>query len=183
MRRNNKKEEKIVAKIVKYADMIDRICYHYADGNEYLTKELKSVAVIALWKELYRHGFSRLRTENNEISWVFSIVSNAAKNYIKRTYDQSELVYIGNFQSFLDRNNVSSVSDVEKEYIDKEQKEILYRAIENLKPTDRTVALLFLDGHPYSEIAEQMGITESDVGTRVARVKEKIRKQFMDYER
>jgi len=34
-----------------------------------------------------------------------------------------------------------------------------------------------LDDYPYREIADMLGISESNVGTKLARVKEKLRKQ------
>jgi RNA polymerase sigma-70 factor (ECF subfamily) len=49
--------------------------------------------------------------------------------------------------------------------------EWLYRQIAQLKDVDRSVALLLLDGFSYREIAAIVGITESNVGVKINRIK------------
>ena len=49
--------------------------------------------------------------------------------------------------------------------------EWLYRQIAELKDVDRSVALLLLDGFSYREIAAIVGITESNVGVKINRIK------------
>jgi RNA polymerase sigma-70 factor (ECF subfamily) len=49
--------------------------------------------------------------------------------------------------------------------------EWLYHQIAQLKDVDRSVALLLLDGFSYKEIAAIVGITESNVGVKINRIK------------
>ena len=49
--------------------------------------------------------------------------------------------------------------------------EWLYQQIAQLKDVDRSVALLMLDGFSYKEIADVVGITESNVGVKINRIK------------
>jgi RNA polymerase sigma-70 factor (ECF subfamily) len=49
--------------------------------------------------------------------------------------------------------------------------EWLYRQIAQLKEVDRSVALLLLDGFSYKEIAAITGLTESNVGVKINRIK------------
>ena len=49
--------------------------------------------------------------------------------------------------------------------------EWLYRQIAQFKEVDRSVALLLLDGFSYKEIAAIVGITESNVGVKIHRIK------------
>src|SRR4249919_624167 len=49
--------------------------------------------------------------------------------------------------------------------------EWLYRQIAQLKDVDRSVALLMLDGFSYREIAAIVGISESNVGVKINRIK------------
>jgi RNA polymerase sigma-70 factor, ECF subfamily len=49
--------------------------------------------------------------------------------------------------------------------------EWLYHQIAQLKDVDRSVALLLLDGFTYKEIAAIVGITESNVGVKINRIK------------
>jgi RNA polymerase sigma-70 factor (ECF subfamily) len=49
--------------------------------------------------------------------------------------------------------------------------EWLYHQIAQLKQVDRSVALLLLDGFSYKEIAAIVGLTESNVGVKINRIK------------
>jgi RNA polymerase sigma-70 factor (ECF subfamily) len=49
--------------------------------------------------------------------------------------------------------------------------EWLYHQIAQLKDVDRSVALLLLDGFSYKEIASIVGLTESNVGVKITRIK------------
>ena len=51
----------------------------------------------------------------------------------------------------------------------------LLSVIETLPPLDRALILLQLEGNSYDEIAEVTGISTSNVGTRLNRVKAKIK--------
>ena len=55
-----------------------------------------------------------------------------------------------------------------------ERLEELYAAIRQLKPIDRTLMLLHLDGYSYQEIAEITGLSTSNVGVRLLRCKDRL---------
>lgn len=52
--------------------------------------------------------------------------------------------------------------------------ERLYAAIRTLAPVERSLVLLSLDGLPYAEIARLHGLTESNVGARLTRLRQKL---------
>ena len=52
--------------------------------------------------------------------------------------------------------------------------ERLYAAIRTLGPVDRSLVLLSLDGLAYGEIARLHGLSESNVGVRLTRARQKI---------
>jgi RNA polymerase sigma-70 factor (ECF subfamily) len=56
--------------------------------------------------------------------------------------------------------------------------EWLYHQIAQLKDVDRSVALLMLDGFSYREIAAVVGITESNVGVKINRIKAALTAQL-----
>ena len=58
---------------------------------------------------------------------------------------------------------------------DSEQSEILYRCIDELNEINKVIILLYLDGNSHDEISEIMGISKTNVGTRIGRIKEQIR--------
>ena len=52
----------------------------------------------------------------------------------------------------------------------------LYRAIRRLNKADRAVILLYLDELPYHEIAEIIGTNPNNIGVRVKRIKDRLKK-------
>jgi RNA polymerase sigma-70 factor (ECF subfamily) len=55
---------------------------------------------------------------------------------------------------------------------------LLYEAMERLDELDRALLILHLDGHRYDTIAEILGISETNVGTKLTRLKQKLRRDL-----
>ena len=56
--------------------------------------------------------------------------------------------------------------------------ELLLRWIDDLGELDKALVLLYLDGHDHASIAEVLGISVSNVGTKLQRIKNKLRAAF-----
>lgn len=54
----------------------------------------------------------------------------------------------------------------------------LHRVIAGLEPLNRALLLLWLDDLPYREIGEVLGLSESNVGVRLNRLKARLRTQL-----
>lgn len=54
----------------------------------------------------------------------------------------------------------------------------LDRAVASLDPLNRALLMLYLDDLPYREIGEILGLTESNVGVRLNRLKQRLRAQM-----
>ena len=52
----------------------------------------------------------------------------------------------------------------------------LYGAIKQLSEVDRAVILLYLEEKSYQEIAEIMGSNTNNIGVRIKRIKERLKK-------
>ena len=59
-----------------------------------------------------------------------------------------------------------------------ERIEWLYRFVRTLPPLDRALMLLYLDDRSYREIAEVLGVTETNVGTKINRLKQLMRRDL-----
>jgi RNA polymerase sigma-70 factor (ECF subfamily) len=85
------------------------------------------------------------------------------------------------------RPETQPLADVERTLVMKEQVEDgrinwLYEQIGQLEPIDRSVCLLMLDGYKYREIADILGISESNVGVKVHRIKQHLSRKSMELE-
>jgi RNA polymerase sigma-70 factor (ECF subfamily) len=62
-----------------------------------------------------------------------------------------------------------------------EQLQLLEQFIATLNDLDKALILLYLDDKSYAEIAQIMGISVSNVGTKLGRVREKLRAKFENH--
>jgi RNA polymerase sigma-70 factor (ECF subfamily) len=61
-----------------------------------------------------------------------------------------------------------------------EETRILIEAIQKLNEIDKSIMLLYLDGLSYNEIAGIIGISASNVGVRISRAKDMLKKILKD---
>jgi RNA polymerase sigma factor (sigma-70 family) len=59
-----------------------------------------------------------------------------------------------------------------------EEVQDLYQWIERLDPLNKALALLYLDGNNYQEIAEALGISETNAATKISRLKQTLRQEI-----
>jgi RNA polymerase sigma-70 factor (ECF subfamily) len=66
----------------------------------------------------------------------------------------------------------------QKDNLQEEQLGILYEHIKQLNTIEKGLILLFLEGKKYEEIATITGFTPTNVGTRLNRIKQKLKSQI-----
>ena len=55
---------------------------------------------------------------------------------------------------------------------------MLYQFIESLNEIDKALILLYLDDNKYKDISDILGITETNVATKISRIKVYLREKF-----
>lgn len=110
------------------------------------------------------HSIPSFRQESAAPTWIYRIAINTAIKWVRkeRKHDQTEA--IDNIQYLLHENKVP---------ID-ERLAWLYEEIHQFNEIDRSIALLLLDGFSYKEMAAMLGITESNVGVKINRIKKQL---------
>lgn len=58
----------------------------------------------------------------------------------------------------------------------------LYTSIKKFDEIDRSLTLLLLDGFSYKEMAQMMGISESNIGVKIHRIKKQLTENSKQYE-
>lgn len=160
------KEEKFKALYQANNDKIYRLCLGFM-GNSYDADDLLQDILIKIWDNL--HSF---KGESNISTWIYRIATNTAILYSKRRSRQEK------------RHDVLAQNDEEIESTEvnssEREEEInqLYKAISSLKEIDRIVIGLLLEESSYEEIAEITGLTTSNVGVRINRIKKTLNKKL-----
>jgi RNA polymerase sigma-70 factor (ECF subfamily) len=101
-------------------------------------------------------------------TWVYRVALNTAMNF--RRKKKAETLFTPT--DFGKPSQFGQIIEAEPS----EELDILYRCIDELDDLNKAIILLYLDGNPHDEIAEITGISKSNVGTRIGRIKEQLKK-------
>jgi RNA polymerase sigma-70 factor, ECF subfamily len=153
------------ARFVEWARSYDavlwKIARSYAPAGEH--EALHQDLLIALW-----HAAPLYRDEAKPSTFIYRVALNSAMNW-SRSRTRYGRRHVG-----LDEGT-AQVPAAQSEAEERErQVEQLYAALATLPDADRSIALLYLDELSYREIADVLGITESNVGVRLNRVKKRL---------
>ena len=109
------------------------------------------------------------RGDSKPTTWLYRVAFNTAlawkRGEKKRRGRQSSLPIV----DLAAQATTSAEAERNGQVIDQ-----LYAAIRALPPAKRALLVLFLDGFTYREIAEVVGITESNVGVSLNRIKKEL---------
>lgn len=123
---------------------------------------------IQVWRSV-----PNFREESRVTTWLYRIALNTA---IK--WNRDEKKYREGRQSF---DKMEHLLQQKQETVD-ERLEWMYRQISKLDKVDRSLCLLMLDGFSYREMSDILGITESNVGVKIHRIKKHLIEKSEEYD-
>lgn len=127
-------------------------------------KDLYQDIVYQLWK-----SFDSFRNESKRSTWMYRVAMNTAITHYKKDRRKQPTVSI-------DKVVVNHMDSDNEEL---EQKiRMLYAHINQLDVLEKGLMLLLLEGKKYEEISEITGLTTSNVGTRISRIKRKLQSKI-----
>lgn len=153
-------EKRFTVFIEEHRRVIYKCCYMYATDDENLS-DLYQETVINLWK-----GFPNFRGECKASTWVYRVALTTCLSFLRKSKSKPVIVPI----------TVDLEAGLSEEDGRMEQLKELYRMIDQLGKLERALILLWLDERSYQEIADIMGISLSNVATRLSRIREKLKK-------
>ena len=108
-------------------------------------------------------------------TWVYRVSHNVAASHIVRQRRVSaRLVDLDALEC--DRRIIDGEALAERTHSASRLLELVHK----LKPLDRQVFLLYLEGEPAGSIAETMGLSPGNVATKIHRIKRLLSQQFFE---
>ncbi|WP_460639640.1 RNA polymerase sigma factor [Larkinella harenae] len=104
-------------------------------------------------------------------TWLYRIALNVSISFYRKQTSRDK------FNQPLTTEILRLITDEERLDIDSDLA-MLHGFIRELKELDRALILLYLEERSQHEIADILGITPSNVSTKVARIKEQLRQKF-----
>lgn len=147
----------------QHAGLIHKVAYAYCRDATDRDDVIQEIAV-QLWRSRDRYD-ERFK----ETTWIYRIAINVAISFHRRERRHR------NRRVSLDGPAITIAAPSAEPNPDIE---LLMRWIGDLGELDRALVLLYLDGHDHASIADVLGISVSNVGTKLQRIKIKLRAAF-----
>ncbi len=152
-------KEEFIKLIKRYEGIIFKITTIYTDSRED-QQDLYQDIVYQLWK-----SFDNFRNESKISTWMYRVALNTALTRVKQKKRQWNTVAI---------NELVLEQTEQYDAIFEERLRQLYTYIHQLNVMEKGLMLLLLEGKKYEEIAKITGLTPTNVGTRISRIKQKL---------
>ena len=159
---------RFVALLDEHRKILYKVAGAYCKG-EADRADLAQEIVGQLWR-----AFPRYDEHYRFSTWMYRIALNVAISFYRGESRRLRTVVPAE----------DSILQVAAEEPDPEQDERLAQLrtfIEQLGELDRAMIILYLDGHRHAAIAEILGMSETNVGTRIGRIKQRLRRDFANH--
>ena len=157
------KKERFIAAIAESEGFIYKLASTYT-STATDQRDLVQEIIYQLWKSF--HTFS----EQSKLgTWIYRVALNTAVYQLRQSKKQVQTITID--------EQVLSHTDAGTSH-EEEKWNLLRQQIETLNLLDKGIVMLYLEGKSHDEIADITGISKSNVGTRLQRIKEKIKQRI-----
>jgi RNA polymerase sigma factor (sigma-70 family) len=151
-------EKELIEILNLHRGLIYKVCNLYCADQED-RKDLFQEIVLQVWKSL-----PRFRHESALSTWMYRIALNTAITHFKKETRSN------NYRS-ITGIDIPDLSDGdEREELMKQ----MFAAIDGLDKIDKSIILLHLEEKSYEEISEIIGISKSNVGVKLNRIKTRL---------
>lgn len=126
--------------------------------------ELAQDIVMQLWR-----AFPGYDPQRRFSTWLYRIALNVAISHVRSRnhHDRHVIPLDETLHDVADERSTDIESD--------DQVRALQRVIAQLDVLSRALLLLYLDEHSYREIGDVLGLSETNVATKISRLKQRIR--------
>ena len=144
--------------VKEYRKTIYTVCYFFSKDTEEVN-DLYQEILINLWR-----GFPNYRGESSLKTWIWRVSLNTCSNQERKKKSRIQTVPLSIDIDLYNDDDAGS-----------RQIQMLYDRINRLDVFDRAIILLWLENMTYQDIADVVGISVSNVTTRLFRIKEQLK--------
>lgn len=144
-----------------YWQKIFRLCMGYVNDFD-LAKDLTQDTFMVVWQQL-----PNFRNESAIGTWIFRIATNNCLRQIEKQNRSQKVKLPAHLQ---EDNNESTESHIQ----------FLYQCISELPEMERIIISLELEEVKQAEIAQIVGLSESNVRVKIHRIKEKLAQKLKE---
>lgn len=159
------REQAFIALVEQHAGILRKVAASYtrthADRHD-LMQEIS----LHMWK-----AYPRYTPDRSFSTWMYRIALNVAISHLRRASRPLRQTV-----PLEEECNLAAGPATENE--PDERVALLERVTEELEPLNRALLLLYLEEREYREIAAILGLTETNVATKLSRLKQRVRTEI-----
>lgn len=156
---NNDLKEKFENLVRQEKGTIYSICLMFAPDRQQ-ADDLAQETLINLWL-----GLPKFREDSSSHTWVYRVTLNTCISFDRKKKRQN-----------FDKADGIDVSLPSEDSDNGANARKLHERIQSLEFFDRAIILLWLEGLPYDEIGDIVGISANAVSVRLVRIREKLKR-------
>ena len=156
------KKDTFIKAIQENERLIFKVASFYTDSKDDRDDLVQDI-IYNLWK-----SFDSFQQRSSFSTWMYRVAMNVAILHLKQRKRKVQAVPI----------DLGALNFAETGFDGNEEKlQVLRKLMNDLNLFDKGILMLYLEDKSHTEIAEIIGISKSNVGTKLSRIKEKLRQQ------
>ena len=155
----NTQELEFTRFVHEYKATIYTVCYMFSKDNDEVNDLFQEI-LINLWK-----GFDSFEGRSDIRTWVYRVALNTCITIDRKKKRRRDKEAKVEMDINLYEDNDADTKQVKK----------LYERINKLGVFDRAIVLLWLEGMPYDEIGQIVGISSKNVSVKLVRIREELK--------
>ncbi len=149
-----------------HAAIVHHVVHAFAVGDD--RNDLRQEILLSLWRAV-----PAFRESSAPSTFIYRVAHNAALLWLR-----GERKYQRHVAAAPEIGWMSEPDTARRRSDTPARLEQLYAALQELPPVDRSLLLLSLDGLSYRDIAAVHGLSESNVGARLTRARQRLSRQL-----
>jgi RNA polymerase sigma factor (sigma-70 family) len=157
------KKERFIAAVKDNEGLVYKVAAVYTNTAED-RNDLVQEIIYQLWKSFDSFGQKAALS-----TWMYRVAMNVAVYHLKTSRRKILTVPLD--------GEAANIQEGDTDLFE-EQLQVLRLHTGNLSLLEKGIVMLYLENKSYQEIAQIVGISETNVGTKIGRIKEKLKKQI-----
>ena len=159
----SERQERFIEMVKSHERLILKVCAMYTDCCRAELCDLYQDAVCALWE-----SYGSFRDESKPSTWIYSVTRYTMLHHLRKRRLETSRYEDGDAEKLANDDSLDSMMyDIRD-------------ALQLLKPEDRDLAIMWMEGFDNNEMAAATRLTYGVVATRLTRIKTKLRNILVD---
>lgn len=162
---DKKKQQQFFQEIIEqHKGILFKVARTYCQNVED-RQDLIQEIMIQVWQSI-----PKFNDQYKISTWLYRISLNVAISFYRKSSTRAE--------KYTALNEQITETAIDEKFENEQQLNLLEHFISELKEMDKALTILYLEDKSHTEIAEILGMSVSNVGTKIGRIKDKLRSRF-----